>query len=468
MAKNNEVIKFCAIVVCSAILFFITTVEVQAADSRSPELKIYSSDAGYKNSFYAFAESFHGGASVATCDLEGNGYEEIIVGAGPGGGPQVRVFDSQGRPKFTPGFFVYGIEFRGGINVACGDLNGDGTAEIVTAPMSNGGPHVRIFNRYGEPIFTPGFFAYKTSMKGGVNVAVGDIDGGGIDEIITAPASGDEPRVNVFNRYGEQLQFDIFPFHPDFSGGVSLAVANVDDDYMDELVVGVQSQDSAWVKVINVGAVEPPIGNFLAFPVDFKRGVNVTAGDIDNDGYDEIIAAANSGGGPHVKTFEADGTPTRVSFFAYEYDFRGGVRLAAGDINMDGSVEIVTAPKKKALFGIVNSIEVDLSEQRLWAYENGTLLKTFLVSTGLPGTSTRTGNFQISQKVYSKLYSGPNYYLPNTLWNMRFDGSRLLHGAYWHNNFGHRMSHGCVNIAYPDAEWLYNATPMWTPVNVRE
>ncbi len=73
MAKNNKVIRFSGIVVCTAILLFITTIEVQAADSRSPELKIYSGDAGYINSFYAFAENFSGGASVATCDLEGNG-----------------------------------------------------------------------------------------------------------------------------------------------------------------------------------------------------------------------------------------------------------------------------------------------------------------------------------------------------------------------------------------------------------
>ncbi|MDD5039817.1 MAG: L,D-transpeptidase [Patescibacteria group bacterium] len=452
----------------SCCILFCLPLLAQASDSRPPEVRIFSNKGNLENQFLAFGSDFSGGASIAVCDLEGDGVTEIIVGAGPNGGPQVRILSHEGIPKFTPGFFAYEINFRGGVNVACGDLDGNGTAEIITAPMSKGGPHIRIFNRYGIPIFTPGFFAYDTNMKGGVNLAVGDIDGGGIPEIITAPAAGDEPRVNIFNRYGIKLPFDVYPFHPDFSGGVSIATANVDDDYMDELILGVHSQDVGLVKVINVGASEPPIGEFKAFPDDYKQGVNVTSGDLDQDGYDEIIVAANSGGGPHVKAFKLNGTPLSSGFFSYENEFRGGVQIASDDVDRDGKTEIITTPRKKTSEGIVDRILVDLSEQRLYAYEDSILLRTFLVSTGLPGMDTQAGEFRISQKIYSKNYSGPGYYLPNTLWNMRFDGSRLLHGAYWHHNFGHRMSHGCVNIDYPDAEWLYNATPIWTLVRVQQ
>jgi hypothetical protein len=451
-----------------AILFLVLPLTAYAADSRSPEVKIFdNTNQGY-SSFHAFAENFDGGASIAVCDLNGNGYEEIVVGAGPGGGPQVRIFNSLGKPIFTPGFFAYGTSFRGGINVACGDLDGDGTAEIVTAPKSNGGPHIRIFDRYGQSVFTPGFFAYDPGFKGGVNIAVGDIDGGGLKEIITAPASSAEPRIKVYNRYGTVLNFDIYPFHPDFAGGVSIATANVDGGMEDELIVAVQSQGSSWVKVLKPDVPRPPLGEFLAFPESFKGGVNVASGDVDNDGFDEVIVSANSGGGPHVRTFEAHGVELRVNFFAYEHNFRGGVQIASGDVNRDGLDEIITGPGKKYSQGIVNLIIVDLSEQRLYAYEDSLLLKTFLVSTGLPRTPTRTGIFKTSQKTYSKLYSGPDFYLPNTLWNMRFDNQRLLHGAYWHNNFGHRMSHGCINISYPNAEWLYNSTPIGTTVIVRD
>lgn len=468
MISNQKSIKFGVAFIC-AILFLVVPTLALAFDERSPEVKIINTqEIGNIKSIMAYAETFKGGVSIAVCDLDGNGYEEIITGAGPGGGPQVRIFDSLGRAKFTPGFFAYDISFRGGVNVACGDLDGDGFAEIVTAPKSNGGPHIRIFNRYGEPIFTPGFFAFDPAFKGGVNIAIGDIDGGGLKEIIAAPASDAEPRVKLFNRYGNVLDFDIFPFHPEFYGGVSLAVANVDGGIEEELILAVHSQDSSLVKVIKPGKPIPPLGEWLAFPESYKGGINVAGGDVDNDGFDEIIVSANSGGGPHVKAFEAYGEEKSINLFVYEQDFRGGVNLSSGDVNGDGIDEIISAPGKRYIQGIVDLIVVDLSEQRLYAYEGNYLLKTFLVSTGLPGTPTRTGDFKTSQKIYSKLYSGPDFYFPNTLWNMRFDGSRLLHGAYWHNNFGHRMSHGCINIAYDNAEWLYDSTPLGTQVIVKD
>lgn len=465
--KKNSLKRFytkCAIII--GLLFLLLPLRTYATDYRSPEVKIFKPiSLSYSTSFLGFAHNFRGGASVAVCDLDGNGYNEIIVGAGPDGGPQVRTFDSMGRAKFTPGFFAYEQNFKGGVNVACGDLDGDGTSEIITGPKSGGAAHVRIFTRYGQPIFTAGFFALDPAIKTGINIAVGDIDGGGLPEIIVAPAAGVEPQVFVFNRYGNKLPFHIYPFHPDFTGGVSIAVANVNGGAA-ELVFAVQSSDVAWVKVVNI-VEDHLVGEFKAFPDSFTRGVNISAGDIDADGFDEIVVAANSGGGPHVKLFEANGTPI-MDLFPYESEFRGGVNIAVGDVDRDGREELVTTPGKKTGDGIVDKILVDLSEQRLWAFDDGVLLKTFLVSTGLLGTPTRPGDFHISQKTYSKLYSGPDYYFPNTLWNMRFDGPRLLHGAYWHNNFGHPMSHGCINISYPDAEWLYNSTPIGIEVIVQE
>lgn len=85
----------------------------------------------------------------------------------------------------------------------------------------------------------------------------------------------------------------------------------------------------------------------------------------------------------------------------------------------------------------------------------------FIVSTGLPGTPTVVGKFHIYQKLVSTRMVGPGYDLPNVPHTMYFYGGYALHGAYWHNNFGHPMSHGCVNLALPDAEQLFNwATPV--------
>lgn len=119
------------------------------------------------------------------------------------------------------------------------------------------------------------------------------------------------------------------------------------------------------------------------------------------------------------------------------------------------------------------SIVVDVSEQRLTAFESGQVVNTFLVSTGTPGYESPRGSFSIGRKQYSKWYHGYNrngsyWSYPNTLYNMNFTSSYYLHGAYWHNNFGHKMSHGCINISYPNAEWLWNFGEVGTPVVVQD
>jgi LysM repeat protein len=112
-------------------------------------------------------------------------------------------------------------------------------------------------------------------------------------------------------------------------------------------------------------------------------------------------------------------------------------------------------------------VVVDLSDQRVYAYENGQLVRNVLVSTGLWGTPTVTGDFQIYVKYDSQLMSGPGYYLPGVPWVMYFYQSYSLHGTYWHSNWGHPMSHGCVNMPTPEAQWLYSWAPIGTPVHVQ-
>jgi lipoprotein-anchoring transpeptidase ErfK/SrfK len=111
-------------------------------------------------------------------------------------------------------------------------------------------------------------------------------------------------------------------------------------------------------------------------------------------------------------------------------------------------------------------IEVNLSEQRLYAWEGDVLLDSFLVSTGTWATPTVTGTFSIWNKTPIQAMSGPGYYLPNVPYVMYFYKDYGIHGTYWHNNFGTPMSHGCVNMTIPDAEWLYNWASYGTVVKV--
>ena len=111
-------------------------------------------------------------------------------------------------------------------------------------------------------------------------------------------------------------------------------------------------------------------------------------------------------------------------------------------------------------------IDVNLSRQRLVAYQGQTAVFTTLVSSGLPGTPTVVGTFAIQTKLFAQAMSGPGYYLPNVPYVMYFYGGYAIHGTYWHSNFGRPMSHGCVNVSTPAAAWLYGWASIGTPVVV--
>jgi lipoprotein-anchoring transpeptidase ErfK/SrfK len=114
----------------------------------------------------------------------------------------------------------------------------------------------------------------------------------------------------------------------------------------------------------------------------------------------------------------------------------------------------------------VRWIDVSLSKQMLYAYEGNTIVRSFLVSTGVSQFPTVTGQYHIYIKYLSTTMHGADYYLPNVPYTMYFYKSYGIHGTYWHHNFGHPMSHGCVNMYTPDAEWLYYWASVGTLVNV--
>ena len=112
-------------------------------------------------------------------------------------------------------------------------------------------------------------------------------------------------------------------------------------------------------------------------------------------------------------------------------------------------------------------IVVDLSDQTTYAYQDGVMLRSFVVSTGLPATPTVTGDYAVYLKYESQHMSGPGYSLPGVPWVMYFYRGYGFHGTYWHNNFGNPMSHGCVNMRTSEAAWLFQFAPIGTPVHVQ-
>jgi lipoprotein-anchoring transpeptidase ErfK/SrfK len=145
--------------------------------------------------------------------------------------------------------------------------------------------------------------------------------------------------------------------------------------------------------------------------------------------------------------------------------------IAPTDTPAPTNTEIPLPTKKPA--PIVSSsgsgvrwIDVSLSKQTLYAYEGNTIVRSFLVSTGVSQFPTVTGKYHIYVKYLYANMHGVGYYLPNVPYTMYFYKGYGIHGTYWHHNFGHPMSHGCVNMYTPDAEWMYYWASVGTLVNV--
>ena len=111
-------------------------------------------------------------------------------------------------------------------------------------------------------------------------------------------------------------------------------------------------------------------------------------------------------------------------------------------------------------------IDVNLSQQRITAYQGSQIVNSFIVSTGTWAYPTVVGDYQVYVKLDSQTMSGPGYYLPGVPHVMYFYSGYAIHGTYWHTNFGTPMSHGCVNLSLSDAAWMYNFASVGTWVHV--
>ena len=237
-------------------------------------MKIFSGLDGHViSSFFAYAPTFTGGIFLAVGDVNGDTFDDIITGAGAGGGPHVQVFDGPTNAVLLS-FFAYAPTFTGGISVAAGDLSGDNRADIVTGAGPGGGPHVQTFNGVTGAAINS-YFAYVPSFTGGVNVAVANTDGTGNREVVVGPGAGGTPEVKVFD-----------------------------------------------------GLTGAQRAAFLAYAANFTGGVRVGAADRNGDGIEDIVTIAGPTGGPHVRSF--DGLTLREidSFFAYAPTMTAGGFIA--------------------------------------------------------------------------------------------------------------------------------------------
>jgi hypothetical protein len=307
------------------------------ADAGAPaEIKAYNAVTGdLLFDFSPYNPGFRGGVRVAVADVNGDGVPDLITAPGPGGGPEVKVFDGSGRGGILEDFYAYDPHFTGGVFVAAADLNGDGKADIITAPDVSGGPDVRVFysgNNSGIP--DKEFMAYDPRFTGGVRLAVADFTGDGKPDIATSPGIFSGPDVRIFDgqtlaKVGEFLAYDFRYF-----GGVFVAAGDVNGDGRADLVTGTNGNGGPEVKAfdgtqVTTSPTPAILLDFFAYDPAFNGGARVAVLDTNNDGKADIVTGAGPGGGPHVRIFEG-GTGNQLpnaqdSFFAFDPTFTGGV-----------------------------------------------------------------------------------------------------------------------------------------------
>ncbi|MFN6052914.1 MAG: Ig-like domain-containing protein, partial [Planctomycetia bacterium] len=277
--------------------------------------------------------NFRGEVRIVRADTNNDGVADIVSTMGPGGLPTLKVIDGATQATLLE-INAYSSAFRGGIFVTTGDINNDGIPEIITGAGAGGGPHVKVFNaQTGAELAS--FFAYDPSFTGGISVAAADMDGNGIAEIITGAGPGGGPHVKVFNTTNYHVVKEFMAYDPSFRNGIFVAAGDFLSDGKREIITGAGPGGGPHVKIWDYATLAVD-GQFMAYGgmtdsngqvVDqfFSGGVRVALADVNGDNINEILTGAGPGGGPHVKAFAGFNLELLLSLYSGDREDDRGV-----------------------------------------------------------------------------------------------------------------------------------------------
>ena len=229
---------------------------------------------------------------------------------------------------------AYDSAFAGGMFISSGDFNGDNIPDIVTSAGAGGGSHIKLFNGIdGKEIAS--FFAYDLSFLGGASVAVADVDFDGFADIITGAGEGGGPHVKVFSGRDFHLIKEFMAFDVSFRGGVLVAVGDYLSDGKLEIITGAGAGGGPNVRIYDYITLNID-GQFMAYDkftqpngevidVLFDGGVNVALSDVNNDNILDLITGPGKGGGPHFKAYTGFDLKLLMSFFSGDESSTSGI-----------------------------------------------------------------------------------------------------------------------------------------------
>ncbi len=273
--------------------------------------------------------------------LASSGSAGVIVGAQLNDSSHVKVFVDDTSVEQSS-FFAYGGPTPFGVRVAGGDVNGDTISDIITGVAGGGLGHVKVFDGVtGAEVRS--FFAYAGGADNGMYVGAGRINADAVFDIITGVDSGPAAHVKVFDGATNAEIRSFFAYPLSFTGGVRVAGGDVNGDGFDDIITGAGNGGGGHVKAFD-SVTNAELRSFFAFGSPFSSGVFVAAGDVNGDSFAEIVVGTGEGVAPDLRVFDGASGLILASTTPYAPTFTGGVRVAVGDIDLDGDLEIITGP----------------------------------------------------------------------------------------------------------------------------
>lgn len=273
----------------------------------------------FSSTLAPFPSNYRNGVVAATGDYNGDGVADVIAVARQGLSGLVSVFDGTNDQVIAS--FASFPGFAGPLNVASGDYNGDGVAEIAVGVAGRGAAIIKVF-AFQNPFPIASFNALP-GYNGGVSLAMADVTGDGKADIVTGTQGGTITRVRVFSQ-GVLVQ-DYRPIDMLSRSAILVTAGDLDGDGKAEVIVSGAAGANPSVTIFNGARPGQAIGSFFAFPVNNRSGVTVTVGDHDGDGRLDIYTAFASGNSSLVKVFNGRNLRQVDSFFSL---LSGPIRLS--------------------------------------------------------------------------------------------------------------------------------------------